>query len=200
MMEASVKARLGGFRLEVDLQCKGTTCVAGRNGSGKTSLFMALAGFLPFDGYLRIGGKDVTRLPVEKRGVVMVTPSSCFPHLDVESHLKRGAMLKGKRLSPEALSRTRSELGINFDGPVKNLSLGMRGRVSLATALLSGPRAILVDEVFSILDDKEGFVTAYGRLTSEEGIDMLFTSQSDLDGRLAEQTYVMNNGSATLKP
>ena len=139
MIEARVRARLGAFQLSAELRCRGTTCVVGRNGSGKTSLFRALAGFLPVEGVVRIDGADVTRLPVERRGVVMVTPSSCFPHLDVDSHLRGGARLRGLSPSAESLSTAKSELGIDFRGPVRSLSLGMRGRVSLATALFASP-------------------------------------------------------------
>lgn len=191
-----MRAQLGEFRLAADLECTGTTCVAGRNGSGKTSLFRALAGLLRVEGYVKVDGADVTRLPVERRGVVMVTPSSCFPHLEVNAHLAWGARLKGE-LAPEAVSRAKSMLGIDFGGRVRNLSLGMRGRVALATALLSTPKVILVDEVFSVLHDKEEFISSYGRLASDAGIDLIFTSQNAEDGRLAEQLYVMNNGSAT---
>ncbi|MDG7028540.1 MAG: ATP-binding cassette domain-containing protein, partial [Nitrososphaerota archaeon] len=59
MIEANVKARLGEFHLSADIRCSGTTCLAGKNGSGKTSLFRALAGFLPSEGFVRVDGTDV---------------------------------------------------------------------------------------------------------------------------------------------
>ncbi len=163
-------------------------------------MFRALAGFLPSEGFVRVDGTDVIRLPVERRGIVMVTPSSCLPHLDVEAHLRWGAKLKGKIPSSDAVAKVKSELGIDFGGPVRNLSLGMRGRVSLATALFSAPKVILVDEVFSLLHDKEEFVSSYSGLASDSGIDLIFTSQNEEDGGLADKTYVMSNGTAALHP
>ena len=192
-----MKSRLGDFQLSADIQCSGTTCLAGKNGSGKTTLFRALAGFIPSEGPVRVDGTDVSELPVERRWIVMVTPSSCIPHLDVEAHLRWGAKLKGRVAPQEAIAKAKAELGINFAGPVRSLSLGMRGRVSLATALFASPKVILVDEVFSLLHDKEGFIASYGKLVSDAGIDMLFTTQNEEDGRLAGQTYIMSNGTAT---
>ena len=200
MIEAKVQKRLGQFQLAVDFSSSGITCLAGRNGSGKTSLLKVIAGFLQVDeGYVKIGSVDVTRLPVEKRGVVMVTPTSFFPHLDVDSHIGWGARLKGKRLRGEETARIKSELGIDFGGPVRNLSVGMRERVALATALFASPKAILVDETFANLHEKEDFIASYGRLVTGEGIDLIFTSQDEADGKLADNLYLMSNGSTSRK-
>ena len=82
MIEAKVGARLGEFQLRAEIKGDGTTCLAGKNGAGKTTLMRAIAGFLSVDeGYVRVGGTDVTNRPVEKREVVLVTPSTYIPHL-----------------------------------------------------------------------------------------------------------------------
>ena len=127
----------------------------------------------------------------------MVTPTTFFPHLDVDSHLVWGAKLGGqaKPDKTEEVERVRSELGINFGGLVRNLSQGMRERVALATALLASPKAILVDEAFSNLHEKEEVIASYCRLGTERGIDVIFTSQDEADGRLSAHLYVMNDGS-----
>jgi molybdate/tungstate transport system ATP-binding protein len=196
MIEAKVRARLGQFQLAAELNTSGVTCLSGKNGSGKTTLLRAIAGFLHVDdGYVKIGGVDVTRLPVENRGVVMVTPSSCFPHMEVDAHVVWGARLRKMRLSQEDVSRVKSELGIDYGGSVRNLSLGMRERVALATALLASPRAILVDDVFTSLHQREDVIASYSRLVTERSIDLIFTCQDEADGRLATQMYRMDNGS-----
>jgi ABC-type multidrug transport system ATPase subunit len=88
-------------------------------------------------------------------------------------------------------------LRIDFRGKVGKLSLGMRERVALATALLSGPDGILVDEAFSNLHGREGFIAAYRKLADDAGIDVLFSTQDESDGRLAEHLYVIEDGRAT---
>lgn len=198
MIEMKARLQVGEFRLYAELQGGGTICLAGKNGTGKTTTLRAIAGLLPIaDGFVRLGGKDITKSPVEERDVVLVTPTTCIQHLGVDSHLIWGARLKGIRPQREYVSQVKSELGIDYGGTVGKLSRGMRQRVALATALLSSPRAILVDEAFLGLNDREAFVAAYGRLAKQAEIDMIFSSQDEDDGNLADRLYVLSNGLAT---
>ncbi len=181
--------------LSVDLEDSGFICLAGRNGSGKTSLLRAIAGLLQVDdGYVRIEGVDVTRLPVEKRNVIMVTPNSFFPHLDVDSHITWGARLRGMKPEGGKVSKVKAELGIDFSGSVRRLSLGMRERVALATAFIASPKAILVDEAFSNLHERQDFISSYRKLVGDEGIDLIFSTPDEADGRLSEHLYLIGNG------
>ncbi len=200
MIEVKVRKQLGQFSLSPELEDGGFICVAGRNGSGKTSLLRAIAGLLQVDeGYIRIDGVDVARLPTEKRGVILVTSNSSFPHLDVDSHLTWGARLRRIKPDEEKVSKVKAELGIGFGGSVRSLSTGMRVRVALATALIASPKAILVDEAFSNLHEKEGFIASYRRLVKDAGIDLIFSTPDEADGRHADHLYVINNGNTTKK-
>jgi len=197
VIEAVVQKRYGQFLLDAEVGDGGFICVAGRNGSGKTTLFRIIAGLTdPDGGRVRIDGRDVTGMPLEKRDVVMVTPGSSIPHLKEDDHLRWGAKLKGVEISDENLSAVKEALGIDFRGKVGKLSLGMRERVSLATALLSAPAVVLVDEAFSNLHEREGCISAYRKLAAGAGIDVLFSTQDDSDGRLAEHLYVLEEGRA----
>ena len=199
MIEVKLRAHVGQFHLAAQVNGSGVTCVAGRNGAGKTTLLRAMAGFLRIDeGHVLVGGLDVTRLPVDKKGVVLVTPGSAFLHLDVDSHLGWGRKILGKRIQEDQVSKVKSELGIDFGGRVGKLSLGMRERVSLATALLAEPKAILVDEAFASLHDREEFIRAYGRLLVGAHIDLVFSSQEATDGKLADKLYMIEGGVATV--
>jgi molybdate/tungstate transport system ATP-binding protein len=195
VIDVRAGARLGEFSLSAELEDSGFICLAGRNGSGKTSLLRAIAGLLQIDdGYVRIDGVDVTRLPIEKRSVIMVTPNSFFPHLDVNSHITWGARLKGMKPEERKVSNVKAVLGIDFTGSVRSLSLGMRERVALATAVLASPKVILVDEAFSNLHERQDFIASYRKLVGDEGIDLIFSTPDEADGRLSDHLYVISNG------
>ena len=104
-----------------------------------------------------------------------------------------------KKMKPEEgeVSKVKAELGIDFGGPVRNLSLGMRTRVALATALLALPKIILVDEAFSNLHERDDFIASYRKLVSAEGMDLIFSTHDETDGRLAEHLYVIDGGTTT---
>src|SRR5271169_215501 len=198
MIEAVVQKRLGQFSLDASVGDGGFICVAGRNGSGKTTLLRIVAGLTkPDGGHVKINGIDVTGMPLETRGVVMVTPESCIPSLREDEHLLWGARLNGVEIGEERLGAVKEALGIDFRGRVGTLSLGMRERVSLGTALFSAPKGILVDEAFANLHGREGFIAAYRKLAADAGIDVVFSTQDESDGKLAEHLYVMEDGRAT---
>lgn len=200
MIEAAVRKRFGSFLLDASVSDGGFVCLAGANGAGKTTLLKVIAGLTkPDDGLVRVNGKDLAGVPLERRGVVMVTPGSSIPGMEVDRHLLWGAGLKGLRVTGERLAAVKDGLGIGagLRGKVGNLSLGMRERVSLATSLLSSPSAILVDEAFSNLHDREGFVSTFRRFATEGGIDVVFSSQTEVDGGLAGHLYVLADGKTT---
>lgn len=200
MIEASVRKRFGSFQLDASFGDGGFVCLAGANGAGKTTLLKVIAGLTkPDQGYVRVNGRDLAGEPLERRGVVMVTPGSSIPDMEVERHLLWGAGLKGVRVTGEKLAAVEEGLGIaaGLQGKVGDLSVGMRQRVALATSLLSSPSAILVDEAFSNLHDREGFVSTFRRFATEGGIDVVFSSQSEADGRLAQHLYVLADGKMT---
>ena len=198
MIEVKLRAHAGQFHLAAEVSGSGVTCIAGRNGAGKTTLLRAIAGFLRIDeGQVLVGGLDVSWLPAERRGIVLVTPGSALLHLEVDSHLVWGLKLLGKQIQEDEVSKVKSELGIDFGGRVGRLSMGMRERVSLATALLSEPKVILVDEAFASLHDREDFIAAYGRLLARAHIDLIFSSQLAADGKLADNLYMIEEGVTT---
>ena len=195
MLEANVSLRRGLFTLKAEISDSGFICLSGLNGSGKSTLLNVIAGGLkPDAGFVKIGSKDVTKLPMEQRGVVLVTPDSLIPNLEVDRHLVWGASAKRTQVESETIRRIKEDLGITYHGRVDRLSLGMRERVSLATALLSKPKAILVDEAFSNVDHREDFIGSFASLCKAESVDLMHTTQRSEDASLADHHYELISG------
>lgn len=136
--------------------------VMGPSGSGKSTLLHALAGSLApifeLSGKVSIGGLDVLALPPETRrmGLLFQDPL-LFPHLSVCGNVmiaipREVSKVRRERhmLAEDALSA----IGLKGFGPrdPATLSGGQAARVALQRTLLSGPRALLLDEPFSKLD------------------------------------------------
>jgi molybdate/tungstate transport system ATP-binding protein len=197
VIEARVKKKFEAFQLDANISGEKFICLTGGNGAGKTTLLSIIAGTIaPDEGEIKLNSKIITNFPIEKRNVVLITPESCIPHLDVETHLIWGAKIKKLGIKKENVERVKSRLKIHFGGKVSSLSLGMRGRVALATALISRPELILVDEAFSHLDEREDFIRSYRELAVEAGIDVIFATQNPEEAEFADYHYNMVGGKA----
>src|SRR5437879_9213305 len=96
MIEASVTKTLGNFTLNAEMKDAGFICLTGGNGSGKSTFLNIIAGvWVPDAGHVLLNSKDLTRLPIEKRETVLVTPDSSIPHLDASAHVLWGAKIRG---------------------------------------------------------------------------------------------------------
>ncbi|MDI5934592.1 ATP-binding cassette domain-containing protein [Halomonas kalidii] len=132
--------------------------VMGPSGSGKSTLLAFVAGFLApafqATGRVRLDGRDVTRLPAERRGIgLLFQDPLLFPHLSVAGNLRFGM----PRATPDKSARVEAALGeiglAGFgDRDPATLSGGQQARVALMRLLLSAPCAVLLDEPFAKLD------------------------------------------------
>jgi molybdate/tungstate transport system ATP-binding protein len=198
MIVADVKKRLGDFSLDANVSDERFICLTGKNGSGKTTLLNLIGGILtPDDGHITLNSKEITNLSIERRQVSIITPDSCIPHLDVERHLVWGAKNKGLTIEHDYIAEIKTSLGINFDGKVRKLSLGMRERLALATSLISKPELILVDEALSNIDNHRDFVNAFRNLAAKAKIDVIFTTQYPEDSSQADHQYRLDSGRST---
>ena len=132
----------------------------GPSGCGKTTLLRVLAGLEGSDsGAVMLGGKDVSRIPTNKRDIGMVFQSySLFPHLRVVENTAFGLRRRGVGKA-DAAKRALDALALvgleeHADKFPHQLSGGQQQRVALARALVTEPKVLLLDEPLSALDAK----------------------------------------------
>ena len=134
--------------------------VLGESGAGKSTTLKVVAGLLPQDaGTVSFDGRVVDDLPTHKRSCAIVFQDiRLFPNMSVADNiafpLKMQGVARAERL------RTAEEMleAVRLPGLGKRrtyeLSGGQQQRVALARALAGRPRAILLDEPFSGLDEQ----------------------------------------------
>ena len=132
----------------------------GASGCGKTTTLRLIAGFLePTKGTIRLGGRDLTRLPAHKRDIGLVFQNyALFPHLSVLDNVAFGLKQRGVA-SSEREKRARAMLdrvglSVLAERLPGALSGGQKQRVALARALVIEPPLLMFDEPLSNLDAK----------------------------------------------
>ncbi|MDR1274903.1 MAG: ATP-binding cassette domain-containing protein [Candidatus Accumulibacter sp.] len=176
----------------------------GPSGCGKTTTLRLIAGLESPDpgGKVSLGGKDVTRIPVEKRRVgMMFQQYALFPHMSVAENVAYGLRIRGTPRSETAktvddmleMVRMRHLSGRG----VSELSGGQRQRVALARALAVKPRVLLLDEPLASLDailrvgvreELDRFLTSLGITT------VLVTHDQDEAMSMGDLIVVMKDG------
>ena len=130
----------------------------GPSGAGKSILLETIAGLLRSDtGTIELGGRDITRLPIQQRKVGLVFQD--FHLVDGLSALDNVLLpTYFDRWQPSATVRQRarellSVVGVTvMDRLAALLSRGERQRVALARALLLEPAIVMADEPTASLD------------------------------------------------
>jgi len=194
--------RFGAFQLgplELELEAGSYAVLLGPSGSGKTMLLQTLAGLFPdASGAITLDGRDVTRLPPERRGIGLVFQhAALFPHFSVRGNLEYG--LRAQRLAPaERRERVESliarlRLGPVLERPVKTLSGGEAQRVAIARTLATRPRLLLLDEPLSLLDlhARQELRAELAALHRELGLTTLHVTHDREEARALGQTLAV---------
>ena len=143
--------------------------IAGRSGSGKSTVLRLIAGLLEPDktGHgqntvLTLDGRNLLSVKPARRGVGMVFQAAAlFPHMRVDDNVAYGlrclSRLRGglsKKQSRIRAAEFLAEFGLEgfAERYPDSLSGGEAQRVSLARTLIVRPDLVLFDEPFSSLD------------------------------------------------
>ena len=133
----------------------------GPSGCGKTTTLRTITGFIdPVGGTVKMQGRDITHVPIEKRNIGIVFQSyALFPTMTVHDNIAFG--LKIKKLKKDEIEQKVSTIARKVDlsdeqlkKAVSQLSGGQQQRVAIARALVMEPAIICMDEPLSNLDAK----------------------------------------------
>jgi putative spermidine/putrescine transport system ATP-binding protein len=160
----AVSAHYGTTKVLEDLslfvQAGELVSLLGASGCGKTTTLRLIAGFLsPSSGSIKLGGRDLTRLPTHRRDIGLVFQNyALFPHLSVLDNvafgLKQRGISAGERRKRAMAMLDRVGLSALADRAPGALSGGQKQRVALARALVIEPPLLMFDEPLSNLDAK----------------------------------------------
>ena len=179
------------------------TALLGPSGGGKTTLLRVIAGLeAPDAGAVRMDGRDVTHVPVRRRGIGFVFQHyAAFKHMSVAENVAFGLTVRRR---PKAQVRARVAELLELVGLAHlaerrpdQLSGGQRQRMALARALAVEPRVLLLDEPFGALDARvrEELRSWLRRLHDEVHVTTLFVTHDQTEAmEIAEQIVVVNHG------
>lgn len=157
----------------------------GRNGSGKTMILRAIAGLIyPTDGTIEINDnvlhKDIDFPP--DIGVI-IENTELLPQYSGYKNLQILAKINNK-VSDQDILNALDKVGLSpfLNIKVKEYSLGMKQRLSIAQAIFENPKILLLDEPTNSLDEES--ITSVRNILldfKEKGCTILIASHNKED-------------------
>jgi spermidine/putrescine ABC transporter ATP-binding subunit len=175
----------------------------GASGSGKTTTLMIIAGFvMPDEGQIRIGGKDILRLPPERRGLGIVFQNyALFPHYNVYENI--AFPLRLRRVNETEIDRRVNDVLALVDladygeRRIGQLSGGQQQRVALARAIVFSPPVLLMDEPLGALDRRlrDQLQTEIKRIQRDLGVTVVYVTHDQEEAlALSDRIAIMKQG------
>jgi len=181
-----------------------TLVLLGPSGCGKTTMLRIIAGLEVPDegGKVLFDGKDMTRIPIEKRNVGMVFQSyALFPNMSVAENIGYGLKIRGVAQEERAARVAELVRLTNISGlenrRIDQLSGGQRQRVALARAVAIRPGILLLDEPLTALDAalRDRLRGELNRLLRALGITAIYVTHDQSEAmELGDRIVVMSKG------
>ena len=174
----------------------------GPNGAGKSTTMNMITGYIePSEGEIIIGGHDILKNPNKAKEQIGYMPESVPLYQDLTvkefvsymADLKKVSKTEKKEKVQEALEKT--NLVEVSNKLIKNISRGYKQRVSLAGALVTNPKILILDEPTVGLDPKQ--ITEIRELIkSLEGKHTIILSSHILSevSQICKKVIIINKG------
>tara|TARA_B100000519_G_scaffold93539_1_gene81347 strand:- start:4824 stop:5870 length:1047 start_codon:yes stop_codon:yes gene_type:complete len=200
--------KTGNFLLDIFIQQQADILgLYGVSGSGKTTLLNCVAGFqqpdsgkIEIDNQVFFDASKNTNMLIEKRRLGYVSQfSTLFPNMSVNKNISFGFdhTPKNERIYSPADIISFLGIGHLIDRHINGLSGGEKQLVSLARAIASSPKGLLLDEPLSSLDSRSkiGLIQKIRLIKTELNIPILYVSHSPSEIMfLCDQVSVISKG------
>ena len=171
----------------------------GHNGAGKSTIMKMITGFLePSGGRVLIDGEDVLERPEKVRAKIGYLPESppLYTELSVMDYLCFSARMRGcmdESLVLDAIRAT--NLQSKALEQIRTLSRGFKQRVSVAQAILSRPKFLILDEPSNGLDPEQNQeMRALIQKLAEEATVILSTHVMQEVSAICDRVLIMRSG------
>ena len=187
--------------LDLRIQTGQFCILLGPNGAGKSTLLKVLSTLNRVSGGdASVDNHSVVEEPVEVRrsiGVVL-HETLLYEDLTAAENLQFYARLSGVESADKIIDEMLSRLGLlhRRNDKVGDFSRGMKQRLSIARALINGPKILLLDEPFTGLDVKSrDQVSAMLKEAAAAGTTILMTAHDpEMAHELGNRLLVMVDG------
>ena len=170
----------------------------GRNGSGKTMLFRAIAGLIAVDkGEVIVNGLKLNnKYFAEDIGLLLENPAF-LPNLSGKKNLEMIASIR-KVIDEKRIEEILHTVGLfkARDKAFSKYSLGMKQRLAIGQAIMEYPKILLLDEPTNAID--EDGIKILKHIVKEEKkrntIVLIASHEKEIIEELADEVFLMREG------
>jgi ABC-2 type transport system ATP-binding protein len=183
----------------------GVTLVVGPNGAGKSTLLRLIAGVdAPSEGTVTIDGHDLWREERAARSRLAFVPEypELTPYARVFDVLQLVATLRGAPETTVIDALVRVGLLDVAPRTIREMSMGQRRRMMLATVFIGTPPVVILDEPLETLDaEMRAFLPGWVSELRSAGHSVLIATHDRAPFEsLVDSVIVVQSGAATISP